>query len=452
MPAPSATRRLRPPITSTCSSPIRAMPTSSAAPSSPSSPTAISRKPASLADRLIQVDRTDRIARLVVGVRALKQKQYALARQNFAQSVRGPVTDLTATLLTAWALAGAGDARGVDRCPRPPHRPGLVRDLQGPAWRPDPRSRQQQQGRRQALRACLQGRRTARCVPSRLMARFLSRNGSKDEALKIYRNSNKTVPDHPLIVAETKHVAAGEKLPRSSTRPRPAPPRRCTVSVPRSAAAAAKIWRSSICSSRSISSRPRMAMLSLADLYEALKKPDLAIKIYDRIPQPRRCIAMPTSRSRPISTQLERTDEAKKRLEHLIAEHPKDNEAILALGNILRGRKQFAECADAYGKAIANMPTPEKSNWVMFYFRGICYERSKQWPKAEADLKKALRALSRPAARAQLSRLFLGRPGRPSRRRHEHDPPRRRAAAGRRLHRRLARLGLFPHRQLRRRR
>ena len=45
------------------------------------------------------------------------------------------------------------------------------------------------------------------------------------------------------------------------------------------------------------------------------------------------------------------------------------------------------------------MPTPralpafqnrEKANWVVFYFRGICYERSKQWPKAEADLKKAL--------------------------------------------------------------
>ena len=39
-----------------------------------------------LADRLIQLDRTDRIARLVIGVRALKQKQYAIARQNFASA------------------------------------------------------------------------------------------------------------------------------------------------------------------------------------------------------------------------------------------------------------------------------------------------------------------------------------------------------------------------------
>jgi Flp pilus assembly protein TadD len=27
---------------------------------------------------------------------------------------------------------------------------------------------------------------------------------------------------------------------------------------------------------------------------------------------------------------------------------------------------------------------------VIYYFRGICFERAKQWPKAEADLKKSL--------------------------------------------------------------
>ena len=62
----------------------------------------------------------------------------------------------------------------------------------------------------------------------------------------------------------------------------------------------------------------------------------------------------------------------------------------MALGNILRGRKKFAECADVYSKGVATIAKPEKANWVIFYFRGICYERSKQWPKAEADLKKAL--------------------------------------------------------------
>ena len=93
-----------------------------------------------------------------IGVRALKQKQYALARQNFAQSVRGPVTDLTATLLSAWALAGAGDTRAavddLDKLAGPDWY-GIFKDLHAGAH---PRSRQQQEGGRQALRARLQGR------------------------------------------------------------------------------------------------------------------------------------------------------------------------------------------------------------------------------------------------------------------------------------------------------
>ena len=41
-------------------------------------------------------------------------------------------------------------------------------------------------------------------------------------------------------------------------------------------------------------------------------------------------------------------------------------------------------------RAIAAVGIPQRDNWTLFYFRGICYERSKQWPKAEADFKKAL--------------------------------------------------------------
>ena len=98
-----------------------------------------------------------------------------------------------------------------------------------------------------------------------------------------------------------------------------------------------------------------MALLSLADLYEALKKPDLAIKVYDRVPP-----SSPLQRNAEIQIAVRsrcarshrRGQEAART--HVIADHPKDTEAIIALGNILRGRKEFAECADTYGKAIDN--------------------------------------------------------------------------------------------------
>src|SRR6201999_3223382 len=49
-----------------------------------------------------------------------------------------------------------------------------------------------------------------------------------------------------------------------------------------------------------------------------------------------------------------------------------------------------ADAAATYDKAIAAVGIPQRDNWTLFYFRGICYERSKQWPKAEADFRKAL--------------------------------------------------------------
>jgi len=343
-----------------------------------------------LADRLIQLDRTDRIARLVIGVRALKQKQYAIARQNFAQSVRGPVTDLTATLLSAWALAGAGDTRAaIDTLDR----------LAGPDWYAifkdlhaglilDVANNKKEAGKRyeRAYKADPMALRTVQAY-----AHYLSRNGGKDDALKLYQQFNKAVADHPVVVEEMKQISAGDRLPP-------------LADSPRAGAAEALYGLGASIGRRGgedlalvylqlalyLEPTHAMALLSLADLYDSLKKPELAIKIYDRIPA-----SSPLRRNAEIQVasdldSLDRTDEAKKRLEALIAEHPKDSEAIIALGNILRGRKSFAECAEVYSKAVDNLAVPEKANWVLFYFRGICYERSKQWPKAEADLKKAL--------------------------------------------------------------
>ena len=116
----------------------------------------------------------------------------------------------------------------------------------------------------------------------------------------------------------------------------------------------------------------------------------------------------------------------------------------MALGNIQRGRKEFAECADTYCKAIATIAHPEKSNWILFYFRGICYERSHQWPKAEADMKKALELFpDQPLVLNYLGYSWVDQGI------HLDDGmdmirKRGRAASGRRLYRQLAGLGLFP--------
>jgi tetratricopeptide (TPR) repeat protein len=343
-----------------------------------------------LGERLLAVDQTDRVSHLVLGIRDLKQKHYGLARAEFSQSVRGPVTDLTATLLSGWSLAGEGNASAavstIDKLSGPDWygifkdlHAGLILDLAGN--KKDAGARYQS-----AYKADPTALRTVEAY-----GRYLSRNGSKDDALKIYQDFSKELPDHPLIVSEMNAISNGDKLPSF-------------IDSAQAGAAEALYGLGASIGRRGgedlaliylqlalyLEPTHALALLSLGDLYEDLKKPDLAIKAYDRVPA-----SSPLLRNAQIQMAvdldaLDRTDEAKAKLQQVIDANPKDTEAIIELGNIQRARKDFAGCADTYGKAIDTVPNPQKSNWVVFYFRGICYERSHQWPLAEADMKKAL--------------------------------------------------------------
>jgi tetratricopeptide (TPR) repeat protein len=343
-----------------------------------------------LAERVLQTDKTDRVAHLVLGVRSIKQKQYPLARRELAQSIRGPITDLAATLLSAWTLASPGEARlatdSIDKLTgaewyaifKDLHA-ALILDL----------TAQKKDAPRRFERAYKNDPTALRVVQA--YASFLSRQGNSAEALKVLASFEEALPRHPLIAEATSEIKAGKKLS-------------LMIDSPQAGAAEVLYGLGAALGRRGgedlgliylqlalyLAPSHSLALLSLGDLYEALKNPELANKTYERVPT-----SSPLQRNAQIQMAmnldtLERTDEAKASLEKLIAAHPGDLEAIMALGNVLRGRKQFAECADVYSKGIETIAKPEKSNWVIYYFRGICYERAKQWPQAEGDLKKAL--------------------------------------------------------------
>jgi tetratricopeptide (TPR) repeat protein len=343
-----------------------------------------------LAERIVQLDRTHRIARLVLGVRALKQKQYQTARTHLAQSVRGPIADLTATLLSAWTLQGTNEAKGavegIDKLAGPDWyaifkdlHAGLILDLA---------ANRKEAGKR-FERANKQDPGALRVVEA--YGRWASRNGGKAEATKIFQAFDKLLPQHPLIVRALDDLRKSDQLPPLITTPQ-AGASEVLYGLGASLGRQGGEDLAMVYLQLALYLTPQqpLALLSLADLYEQLKKPQYAIKVYERVPP-----TSPLRRNSEIQMainldSLDRTEEARGHLDKLIQQRPRDVEAITALGNILRGRKQFAECADVYAKGIETIAKPEKPNWTIFYFRGICYERSKQWPKAEADLKKAL--------------------------------------------------------------
>jgi tetratricopeptide (TPR) repeat protein len=348
-------------------------------------------KSVGFAERIAKSDKGDRVAQLVLGVHALKLKRYAAARHDLAQSVRGPITDLAATLLTAWSQFGAGDAKGavatIDKLSGPDWynifkdlHAGMILDLAGSKAEAGKRLAQAYKLDSSALRVM------------EAYGSWLSRNRSIKEAQDVFEAFDKVLSNHPLVAEALQKLKAGEKLPQ-------------LVASAQAGAAEALYGLGASLGRRGgedlglvylqlslyLAPNHPLALLSLADLYEALKKPELAIDIYKRVPA-----GSPLHRNAAIQMAanldaLNRVDEAEKQLDQLIKERPNDLEAIMALGNVQRGHKKFAECADTYGKGVAAIAHPEKSNWVIFYFRGICYERSHRWPQAEADLKEALK-------------------------------------------------------------
>jgi tetratricopeptide (TPR) repeat protein len=343
-----------------------------------------------LAERVLQVDKNDRIARLVLGVRAIKQKQYPVARRELAQSISGPITDLAATLLSAWTMASPSEAKqatdSIDKLGgedwyalfKDLHA-ALILDVAG----------QKKEAAKRFERANKLDPTALRVVQS--YGSFLSRQGNTAEALKVFATFDEALPRHPLIVEATNELKAGKKLP-------------VMVDTPQAGTAEVLYELGSALGQHGgedvgliylelslyLAPSHPLALLSLGDLYEVLKKPELANKAYERV-----LLNSPLHRNAQIQLALnldalDRTDEAKASLEKVIAANPSDLEAIMALGNVLRGRKQFAECADVYSKGVDTISKPEKSNWVIYYFRGICFERAKQWARAEADLKTSL--------------------------------------------------------------
>ncbi len=343
------------------------------------------------AQRIVRTQKDDRVARLVLGVHAIGQKHYITARRELGKSVRGPITDLAATLLMGWSDAGAHEptraVATVDKLTGPDWyeifkdlHTGLIADLTG---------HEKEAGKRlaQAYKLDATALRVVEAYGS-----WTSRNRSPQEALKIFEDFNKVLPDHPLIKQAMEKLKRNEKLP-------------VLVSSARAGAAEALYGLGASLGRRGgedlglvylqlalyLEPKHELALLSLADLYESLKKPDLAINIYERVPA-----SSPLHRNAAIQMAsdldaLDRSDEAEKKLDALIKKHPHDLEAIMALGNVQRGHKKFAACADTYSKGVATIDHPTKANWVIYYFRGICYERAHDWPKAEADLKEALK-------------------------------------------------------------
>ena len=128
----------------------------------------------------------------------------------------------------------------------------------------------------------------------------------------------------------------------------------------------------------------------LGEILEGLDQPTAAIEVFRRIPGDSPLTWTVRLKVAGDLDALERTDEAVETLRALARERPERSDALIALGDLLRGKERWLESVAAYDEAFERIGEPSERHWRPLYARGIALERSRQWSRAEEDFLVAL--------------------------------------------------------------
>lgn len=344
------------------------------------------------AKSLASVKPPHRLAHLLLGVDSFSKGNLAHAEAHFRKAATGPIGELTSTLALAWTKLAQGEPQtaldALARGKQPDwaqfyldyHR-ALVADAAGRA----------SVARTAYQKTHKKGPRVLRSAIA--YARHAAAAGDARLAIEILESSvgaGETV--HPMVRALRQEIEAGQTIP-------------LIVVTPQEGLAevfyglgdalrgegGVKLGQAYLLMALRLRPNDPWTLAALASAYEARAQYAAANDTYDRIAPGTPLQSAIDVRKAFNLNLLDKVEEAMALLERRIKESATDLEPPQALGSILRSRNRFAEAAEAYTRAVKLISKPERRHWNLYYARGVCYERIGQWPKAELDLKQALK-------------------------------------------------------------
>jgi tetratricopeptide (TPR) repeat protein len=345
-----------------------------------------------LARRVNAIAPNQRAARLILGIAEAKAGRFADALKSFDTSGNGVMEQLTLALAQAWMKIGEGDVAGaIERAGSVnqaewarfyvQYHKALMFDVAG---QPD-RAREVYE---QIFRSDKRSFRVALAYAHHAAATGDNKLGQTI----ITDHTRKTgTTAHPVAADLVKRLAAGDKIG-------------LLVSTPQQGLAEIFYGLGEALSSEGgisigavylqmalyLEPDAPFTLAALANVYETTKNYGAAIKAYDRIPRGSPLEQAIDIRKAQNLNLLDRVEESKAILETMAAREPNDIRPLDALGTLMRGRKRYDEAIAYYTKAIGLIGKPQRKHWTYYYARGTSYERIKQWPLAEADLKQAM--------------------------------------------------------------
>ncbi len=220
---------------------------------------------------------------------------------------------------------------------------------------------------------------------------FLERQGRVEAAIELYQGYARDRPGNSIIAAALERVGRGEAPPVVI----PDPPSGLAEAL---FDAASTLVRDNARDAAQIFARLALylkpdfdlAHTLLGELFEAERRWQRALDAYAQVDQSSPYFWNARLRVAASLDRLERTAEAADMLRRMMAEYPERTDAVISLADILRARERYDEAVAAYDRAFERIDELEGRHWSLLYARGIALERSRQWPRAEADFLRAL--------------------------------------------------------------
>lgn len=346
---------------------------------------------AKVARRIVELQSAATLPSLTLVAEDAKAGRFAAAEQRMQALPTTGANRVLTPLLSAWLAAAQGEAERALTLLRPlaeitgmrafqDLHAGLIAELGG-------RSAEAEQSYRAVLEA--QENLSLRVVE--IAGRYFERTGRPEEAKTIYRRYLDQNPDSAMMGQALKRIGAGrtpEALVPSGSDGLAEAFYNLALVLRQDTDGQGALFYARL----ALHLRPALsaALVLLGESLETQSRREDANAAYEKVPAGEALSYVARLRIASNLNAMDRPDEAIERLDALASEYPEQIEPLVTLGNLLRVRERFAAAAAAYDRAVARLRQPDKRHWSLFYARGIALERSKQWPRAEADFIKAL--------------------------------------------------------------
>lgn len=349
------------------------------------------------AEKLKEVPEVERFSRLALGVDAIRKGDYRDADYWLKLSLESDLDRLITGLMAAWAKLGAGQAEdGLN----------TLDGLAGPEWYELFIAYHRALIAERAGKADLAREAYARGADNlsaagaapetylRLLeahAGFLARAGERDAAIAVLDKADSFAAGRVTIQALRGRLDDGRAVAALVPDVRAgAAEALLNIATALNRSGGEAFVRLYLNYALALLPTSDAILIQLAGIAEQQQDPEGAIAFYGRIPD-----ASPMKRIAELQlglnlADLDRKDEAVAHLKAALARDESDLRAYLSLGGVYASQENYRAAADVYERAVARIGEPARSDWNVFYQRGIAYERLKEWDKAEPNFRKAL--------------------------------------------------------------